>query len=184
MYGLVNKAIEDLLRRDHGTDVWDRIRRRAGVEDTVFIGMRAYCDRVTYDLVAAASAELGVDPATLLEAFGEYWILYTAEEGYGELLAMGGKSLCEFLLHLDELHTRVALTFRDLRPPSFRCTDVEEGSLRLHYESERPGLAPMVTGLLRGLGRMFNTEIDIERVARREDGADHDEFLVKYRANP
>lgn len=184
MYGLVNKAIEDLVRRNHGDEAWERIRRRAGAEDSVFIGMRAYPDKVTYDLVAAASAELGVDADALLEDFGEHWVLYTAAEGYGELLALGGSSLREFLLHLDELHTRVGLTFPELRPPSFHCTDLQEGSLRLHYQSERPGLAPMVVGLLRGLGRRFDTDVDVRRVARREDGAPHDEFLVEYRTRP
>lgn len=181
MYGLVNKAIEDLIRQNHGSRTWERIRARAGVEDAVFVGMNAYPDRITYDLVGAASEELGIPSSELLEAFGEYWILYTAREGYGELLALGGATLEEFLLHLDELHTRVALTFPQLRPPSFRCTALKEGSLRLHYESERPGLAPMVVGLLRGLGRMFDTDVDVTHVVRREDGAHHDEFQLEYR---
>lgn len=181
MYGLVNKAIEDLIRQDHGDATWERIRSKAGVEETVFVGMNAYPDSITYDLVGAASTELGVDAASLLEAFGQHWILYTAREGYGELLSIGGSTLQGFLLHLDELHTRVALSFPELRPPSFHCTNLTEGSLRLHYESEREGLAPMVIGLLHGLGRMFGTEVAVEHVARRRDGADHDEFDVHYR---
>ncbi len=182
MYGMVNKAVEELLRRNYGDEAWERIRRRAGVDIKVFVGMDAYPDKVTYDLVAAASSELGVAADSLLEAFGEHWTLYTARQGYGELLALGGSSFREFLLNLHDLHTRVALTFPRLEPPSFWCTDVTDCSLRLHYQSTRPALAPMVIGLLRGLGRMFDTEVAIAHTARREDGAEHDEFDVKFRA--
>ena len=80
------------------------------------------------------------------------------------------------------MHTRVALAFPDLRPPSFWCTDVDEHSLILHYLSERQGLAAMIPGTVRGLGRLFDTEATVRQVASREDGADHDQFLVTFHA--
>ena len=50
----------------------------------------------------------------------------------------------------------------------------------LHYYSSRAGLAPMVIGLLSGLGQMFNTEIDVRQTMSRDQGADHDVFSVKF----
>ena len=110
--------------------------------------------------------------------FGEHWTLYTAQEGYGEMLNLAGRTLFEFLQNLDHLHARVGLLFPQLRPPSFRCTDVTGGSLRLHYYSERPGLTPFVIGLVKGLGRRFNVPVSITLAQSRTGGADHDEFLV------
>lgn len=182
MYGMVNKAIEDLLRHRYGDSTWDEIKRRAGVDVEVFVSMSAYPDAMTYDLVNAASAVVGAPAAVLLEAFGEYWTLYTARQGYGELLRMGGDSLCEFLLKLDNLHTHVGLSFPQLRTPSFWCTDMTADSVRLHYRSTREGLAPMVVGLVTGLGRMLNTETAVEHAVSRAAGADHDEFVVRFRA--
>lgn len=178
MYGLVNRAVEDLVSERFGLQAWQRIKQRAGLDIELFISMDAYPDDVTYRLVAAASEELGLSAEQLLEAFGEYWILYTAEQGYGELLRMGGDTLLEFLQNLHDLHTHVALGFPQLQPPSFWLTDAGEGSVRLHYQSQRAGLAPMVVGLLKGLGRRFDTPVSVEHACRREDGAAHDEFLV------
>lgn len=45
-----------------------------------------------------------------MQAFGEYWITYTASEGYEQLLESTGEILPEFLDHLDIIPTR-AKTF-------------------------------------------------------------------------
>lgn len=180
MYGLVNRAIEDMIRSEHGDETWHRVKERAGVEVDVFVSMQGYPDEVSYKLVGAASEVLGQPAASLLEAFGVHWTLYTAREGYGDLLRMGGSTFKEFMLNLHVLHTRVALSFPDLEPPSFWCTDVTDSSLRLHYQSKRQGLGPMVVGLVRGLGQMFDTAVTVRPAASREAGADHDEFLVTF----
>ena len=62
--------------------------------------MKSYPDELTYNLVASASSILHLEQSTILEAFGEYWILYTAEEGYGEMLALSGSNLKDFLNNL------------------------------------------------------------------------------------
>lgn len=180
MYGLVNKAVQDLVCDQFGEEAWEAIKRRAGVDTDVFVSMDAYPDEVTYNLVGAASEVLGATPEDVLKAFGEYWVLYTAREGYGDVLRMAGSSLLAFLQNLDSLHARVGTSFPELRPPSFRCTDIETGSVRLHYYSTREGLSPMVVGLLHGLGTMFNMELDVAHVVRRGEAADHDEFLIRW----
>lgn len=178
MYGLVNKAVEGLVRDRFGEEAWEKIKRKAGIDAEVFVSMEQYSDDVTYKLVAAASEVLETPADDILKAFGEYWVLYTAKEGYGELLKMSGNSFTEFLHHLDDLHAHVGLSFPNLQPPSFRCLENDDGSLLLQYYSERQGLAPMIFGLLNGLASMFSTEIDVQQTISREDGADHDAFLI------
>lgn len=181
MYGLVNKAIEGLVRSRFGDATWESVLRRAHLDREGFISMDAYPDRMTYDLVAAASDVLNTPAAELLEAFGEYWITYTARHGYGSLLDAAGTTLAEFLLNLNDVHARLMLMAPDLRPPSFECTDVTDRSLLLHYRTEREGLLPMVKGLVRGLGARFGTPVTIEHTrVRGEGGADHDELLVTF----
>lgn len=178
MYGLVNQAIEDLVRTHHGDATWEEIKRQAGVEVDVFVTMEGYPDDVSYRLVDAASRVLETPAETLLEAFGEHWTLFTAERGYGALFKMGGSSFKEFMLNLHTLHSRVALGFPHLKPPSFWCTDVTETSLRLHYLSPRDGLAPMLVGLVRGLGRMFNEQVTI--VPQAAEQGESAVFLVTF----
>jgi hypothetical protein len=180
MYGLIDRALEDYVRRGFGENAWKEIQAGAGLdEDHLFVSMESYPDELTYRLVQAASAVLGMSVPQVLQAFGEHWVLYTAQEGYGEMLAMFGADLEQFLLNLDNLHSHVALTFPALRPPSLQVERIpgEGNTLLLHYRSERAGLAPMVVGLLRGLGRRFSQEIAVQQLDRQATD-DHDVFRI------
>jgi len=174
MYGLVNQAIEEMVRSHFSDATWDAIKQKAEIKTEAFISMEGYPDDVTHRLVKAA--------AEVMHAFGKYWVQYTAQEGYGELMDMNGDDLPEFLENLDDLHARVGVIFPKLQPPSFDCNEADEDQLTLHYHSERKGLAPMVLGLVEGLGERFETEVDINQTQSREEGADHDQFSVKYKA--
>lgn len=178
MYGLVNRAIEELVRERFGDETWEKIKQKANVDTDVFIGLEAYPDSVTYSLVGAASEILNLPGETILEEFGKYWVLYTGKTAYGSLLDSTGTTLFESIRNLDNMHSRISLTMPHLQPPSFQCTDETENSLRVHYYSERAGLAPMVIGLLKGLGVLYRTTIDVRQVASVGQGADHDEFLI------
>ncbi len=183
MYGLVNKAIQDMVCDRFGEETWEEIKKKAQLDVDVFISMDGYPDDVTHRLVKAASEILAISSSEILQAFGEYWVLYTAKEGYGEMMDMAGENLPEFLQNLDSLHARLGLTFPQLQPPSFDCTEIEDDSLNLHYQSTREGLAAMVIGLVKGLGARFNTEVDIKQTSSREQGSDRDEFSIDYKEN-
>jgi len=182
MYGMINRAVESLVLTNYGPDAWRRIKERAGVDVDVFVSTEAYPDETTYRLVAAASEILDTPPADILEAFGVYWVLHTAEDGYGAILDAAGRSLPEFLMNLNQMHTRVAMIFPDLKPPRFECGEVTERSLLLHHFTDRPGLGPMVKGLVRGLAQRFETPVRVEQVRDRGEGADHDVFRVIWGA--
>ncbi len=97
------------------------------------------------------------------------------------MLKLAGDSFVEFLQNLDNLHARVGLIFPKLKPPKFHCTDVTEESLRLHYRSERAGLAPMIIGLVKGLGKLFDTEVNVSIDKGRTNGHGHNEFLIQFK---
>lgn len=181
MYGMVNRAIEDLVTERLGPEAWERVCARAGVKTPVFVSSESYPDELTPRLAAAAAEEMNVPVDAVLRRFGVHWILRTAAEGYGELMDAGGGTLGEFLDHLPTFHTRVLLAFPDLKPPEFTVTERGEDRLRLRYESCRDGLQPFVEGLLEGLGQRFGVDVLTEHVVRRSDGASHDEFVVSWR---
>lgn len=180
MYGMVNKAIEDLVVSNFGEEKWQVIKAGAGVEEDVFLSHESYPDKMTYDLVGSASEVLGVPANDVLVLFGEHWVLKTAREGYGSMLEANGKTLPEFLVNLPSFHTRVAMIFPNLCPPRFNCTEVSDKSLLLHYHSHREGLTYFVVGLLQGLGKMFDTPAQVEVSERKAEGAAHDVFLVSW----
>lgn len=43
-----------------------------------------------------------------------------------------------------------------MRAPSFRCTEEIDGSLILHYYSERPGLEHIVIGIVKVIEKNIN----------------------------
>lgn len=182
MYGMVNRAIQDHVHRCHGEAMWARVKERAGVDIDVFIRNEAYPDELSYCLVGAAAAEMGVAAEEVLHEFGIFWVLHTAREGYGDLMAAAGSSLPEFLQYLPNFHDRVALIYPNLKPPQFDYSNAGPDRITVHYHSHRTGLAPFVVGLLHGLGRMYETPVTVEHTVRRADGADHDEFLVTWSA--
>lgn len=180
MYGLVNRAIAGLVCDRFGDEAWDRICLRAGVGRPSFVAMETYDDAITYALVGAASEELGLEVAEVLEAFGEYWTSYTIEEGYGDILSMMGETLEDFLDNLDTMHARVGGTMPELVPPSFERERQADGASVLHYRSTREGLSPMVLGLVKGLAKRYGTNIEIEHLGQAGPG--HHRFLIRTAA--
>jgi hypothetical protein len=180
MYGLINQALEDFVVRGYGTSACCRILQVADINQEMFIAMDGYPDETTYRLVGAATEVLGLGASQVLEAFGEHWVLYTAQSGYGEMLAMFGSDLKSFLNNLDNLHSHVGMSFPALMPPSFSVEEIEGSTgLLLHYRSERAGLAPMVVGLLKGLGKRFSQDISVEQSGFKGED-DHDIFRVNF----
>jgi hypothetical protein len=180
MYGLVNRSIEELIVARYGDAAWARVRLGAGVDEEVFLSNESYPDAVTYNLVAAASREFGVSVAEILEAFGEHWVLKTAQEHYGLLLDSCGNDLPDLLANLNNLHSRAVLQFPNLQPPKFSVSSVTATSVVLHHETHREGLSPFVFGLIRGLGKRFNLAVKVTQVGFRSPGHAHDSFHIEW----
>lgn len=180
MYGLVNKAIKDLVVSNHGQDKWEEICRLSGFEDQEFIGMNPYPDKLTYDLVKNASHVLRADAGAILEAFGEYWILYTADEGYGDLMDLTGSNFVDFLSNLDMLHYRISNVMPELAPPQFSTRNQKENSVELEYRSHREGLVPMLYGLIKGLGKRFDLQVTVEHIQQKNEQNNCHVFLISW----
>ncbi len=170
MYGMVNRAIRDLVLDGHDEAVWHEICDLAGLPTYDFNDSATYDDAVTYDLVNAASEVLGASADDLLRAFGRHWILFTGSEGWGSLFAMAGDDLTSFISGLDALHSRVQITMPECRMPSFRSERRPDGSLEIEYRSERAGLGPMVAGLLAGLAEHFGETWSVESCGPIDSG--------------
>jgi hypothetical protein len=179
MYGLVNKAVRQMVIEGHGEETWHRIRTLAGVSQDHFVSLDPYPDEITYNLVGAACKTLGAEPAQLLKAFGEYWVEFAWTGEYRHMLSASGKTFATFVGNLDQLHSRLHATFREFQPPSFRVEKLEESQLTLHYYSHRAGLLPFVGGLLEGVGRRLGVQVSVEFLPRPQ-GADHESMIVSW----
>jgi len=182
MYGMVNKAIQQMVIRDHGEETWEAIKLKANITEDLFLSNSSYPDRITYDLVSASSEHLEVDAQLILIEFGKFWVLDTALKGYGGLMRAGGNNLKEFLLNLPNFHTRVSMVFPNLIPPTFEVRNITDHSLDLHYITHRPGLQNFVIGLILGLSTMYKIETETKLIATRdsEEGNGADIFHISW----
>jgi hypothetical protein len=180
MYGIVNKAIEDLIKENFGPDKWQAILKRSAIEHDFFLSNEPYDDSITYKLAIATSEETGLPLEAVLVALGEWWVLRTSKEKYGGLMEAGGASLREFLRNLPVFHNRVMLIYPKLSPPEFRVSDITDTSIHVHYFSKRQGLQEFVRGLLQGLGKLYKTPVNIDLLQSRNEGSDHEIFRVSW----
>jgi hypothetical protein len=160
MYGLINKALKDMIRERFGEEQWQAVLSASGAQEDSFLAMRNYDDSITYSLAQAASEVLDAPLDTCLEMFGEYWVLETATKSYEILLNAAGQDLVEFLTNLNALHDRITSTFLNYSPPEFSIEEKEDHHL-IHYVSQREGLTPFVIGLLNGLSERFRCKLTI-----------------------
>lgn len=180
MYGLVNKAIKDLVIERFGGDKWEEICELSNFHEGDFIAMNPYPDALTYTLVKNASHVLKADADIILEAFGEYWILYTADEGYNDLMNITGSTFVDFLENLDMLHYRMNNIMPKLAPPQFSVINKTENSIELEYRSHREGLTPMLFGLVKGLGKRFDLEVSVKLIREKNETNDCHVFLINW----
>lgn len=178
MYGLITQAMERMVCEYHDEDTWNRIKREAGIDVEMFIGMHVYPDEVTFGLFQATSRVLGKTLPEFLESFGRYWLVFTAHTGYDHLLDMAGASLAEFLENLDTLHSVLVEGFPEMKAPTFTYNQVSAIEFDLHYYSERTGLAPMVMGLVKALAKRFGENVAISHLHGAHDGCDHDVLRI------
>lgn len=182
MYGLINKALRDMINQRFGEAQWQAVYEKSGVPEDSFLTMRSCDDAVTYQLAGAASEVLGAPLDDCLEMFGEYWVLETAAKSYGPLMEASGSTMVEFLQNLNGLHDRITSTFLNYTPPEFQVEKLDDNRHRIHYVSHREGLSPFVVGLLQGLAKRFGNEFEIlDRRAEPVDAGEHTVFEVRIR---
>jgi hypothetical protein len=180
MYGIVNKAIEELVVANFGEEKWEAIKKTSEIDIDYFISTEPYDDDITYKLAGAVSKEMNITVSEVLIAFGEWWILKTGKEKYGSLMSTGGDNLKDFLINLPNFHTRVMLMYPKLTPPEFLISEIEPKSVLVHYYSKRVGLQDFVRGLLQGLSKLYDTKTQIELLQTRDTGSDHEIFKVTW----
>ncbi|XP_040561967.1 guanylate cyclase soluble subunit beta-2 isoform X2 [Gallus gallus] len=162
MYGFINTCLKSLVVEKYGEEIWEKLRLQAGVEDS-FLTFGVYKDEITMQLVDKACKILGVPADMVLREFGEYFFEFCKRSGYDHMLRTLGGNLYEFIENLDALHSYLSLSYQEMNAPSFRVEKNEDGSMHLHYYSDRRGII--------GAAALdfFNIEISMEIVNQTEE---------------
>ncbi|GAB1601943.1 guanylate cyclase soluble subunit beta-1-like [Argonauta hians] len=181
MYGFVNHALELLVIRNFGEEAWEEIKKVADLNmEGHFLVRYVYDDSISYDLVGAASKVLNLPASDILELFGEMFFAFCQESGYDKILQALGGTTKDFLQNLDALHDHLASIYPGMRAPSFRCSErAEDGAMILHYYSDRPGLEPIVIGIVKTVAKqVYNSQVNVEVIQTKGDECDHVQFAI------
>uniref|UniRef100_A0A8D2PIL0 guanylate cyclase n=1 Tax=Zosterops lateralis melanops TaxID=1220523 RepID=A0A8D2PIL0_ZOSLA len=152
-----------------GEETWEKLRLQAGVQDS-FLTFEVYKDEITMQLVDKACKVLGVPADIVLREFGKYFFEFCKRSGYDHMLRTLGGNLYEFIENLDALHSYLSLSYQEMNAPSFRVEKNEDGSMHLHYYSDRRGLCHIVPGIIGAAALdFFNIEISMKIVNQTEE---------------
>lgn len=172
MYGLVNQAMEDLVRTNFSDQDWHDIKVAAGVENLVFVGDQHYCDELTFKLVHAASEICMQSPEILLRLFGRHWIMFTGREGWHEFFDISSSSVIGFLNQLNRMHDKVRAAMPDAVLPTIVLSETDNG-YELDYISQRAGLSLFFQGIIEGLAEYYDEPWVVDQIqTHSEHGID------------
>ena len=179
MLGLINDCAEQLVIQKFGIDAWHAIKEAAGcpIKDYGFEQHGHYPDSATVDIVVAAAEALSVTVDDVLELFGQFFLEYTIDKGYDNLLRCQGSTLRLWLSNLNAMHDHLQSSLPAGNFPVFWCENctAEDGAIILHYYSVRgPLLASVVVGITKEVAKTyFEVEIKMDKIATQgEDGSE------------
>ena len=105
---------------------------------------------------------MGCKDSEFFEEMGYFFVQFVGEFGYGDVLALLGRQLRDFLNGLDNLHEYLKFSYPRLRAPSYFCDNETETGLHLHYRSKRRGFVHYTMGQLKAIGETFyNIKLEI-----------------------
>jgi hypothetical protein len=180
MYGIVNNAIESLVKANFGDENWELVLKKSNIGVDYFLNSQPYDDSITFALANAVSEVNHMQIGEVFRVFGEWWVLKTGQEKYGYLMQASGETLREFLINLPDFHNRIMLLYPKLTPPEFKVSHIEMDSLHLHYYSKREGLQEFVRGLITGLGKMYNVPVNVLLICSRDENDDQEIFKINW----
>jgi len=163
MYGLVCENVAAYIKVKHGKDAWENIRRLANIDTPSFSIHQTYPEQLVGKVVKKALGALDMKDNEFFEEVGYYFVEFVCEFGYGDVLALLGRHLRDFLNGLDNLHEYLKYSYPRLRAPSYFCDNETEQGLHLHYRSKRRGFTHYTMGQLKAIAQtFFNLKLDIE----------------------
>ncbi|KFZ51583.1 Guanylate cyclase soluble subunit beta-2, partial [Antrostomus carolinensis] len=181
-YGFINTCLKSLVVEKYGEETWEKLRLQAGVQDS-FLTFEVYKDEITMQLLDKACKILGMCHHT--SEMNHPGFEFCKRSGYDHMLRTLGGNLYEFIENLDALHSYLSLSYQakkdtkvlflfvfpqEMNAPSFRVEKNEDGSMHLHYYSDRRGLCHIVPGIIGAAALdFFNIEISMEIVNQTEE---------------
>jgi hypothetical protein len=176
--GVVFNLLEEVVRREHGEDAWDRVLERARL-DGAYTSLGNYPDDDLGALVAAVASVLGASPDTVVRWFGRRALPMLAEK-YPAFFAPHA-SARPFLLALNDIiHPEVNKLYPGAAPPRFDFDAASHDTLVMGYSSPRR-LCAFAQGLIEGAAVHYGEEATVDETRCMGRGDPRCEFRIVLR---
>ncbi|WP_300517784.1 heme NO-binding domain-containing protein [Aliiroseovarius sp.] len=166
MHGLINRSLENFLRRTYGNGLWVAVMEDIDCEFESFEPMFVYEDALTNQVLDAASLRLEKTRADLLEDLGTFMVTHESSERVRRLLRFGGVDYEDFLHSLDELPGRARLAVQELELPELELLEHGNGEFTLTVSCRIAGFAHAFIGMMRGLADDYGALALLDYVGR------------------
>ena len=162
MHGLIFVTWEKYLTERFGTSLLAAYRQDIGeMPASSPLASRLYDDATLVAGVATASRLTGVAAATLLRAYGRYFILNGLTGHLCTDVLAGVQSASALLRTMREVHARLRQTQEGVTPPLFQYeASVHPQTVRLIYDSERR-LCSLLWGAIEGAAERYGEQVHI-----------------------
>ncbi|KAF5833462.1 hypothetical protein DUNSADRAFT_10217 [Dunaliella salina] len=196
VHGLLHSTFERFLLRVYGVDCHEKIAAldgrqpleaapgaNSGCRPQHFEEKCPYADSLFFSHVRSTALVVHASEENVLYQYGHFFLQNAAEQGFCKLLSSFSNTFPGFLANLNNLHLHLSLGIPTLQTPDFRVEKVTSTSLELHYRSVRPGLGPMVEGLVHALAEFFFHDLPITMTwlkGRANNTCDHEVWHVTF----
>jgi hypothetical protein len=164
MKGVIIKCLKDMVIEKFGMDKWKAIAEKSGLDPfTAVKTLDDIEDAKALKIVESTCSVLNVSLPQAADAFGDYWVNVFAPKIYS-IYYEGVESAREFILKMDDLHTRATSHIKNAKPPRFEYSWKDDKTLLVTYKSHR-GLIDFFAGLARGVGRYYNENLIVTKLS-------------------
>merc|ERR1712106_1006715 len=155
MCGLIFENFSGYIKVKYGEDAWDNVRRLANIDPPTFSIHQVYPEQLLGKIAKKTFTTLGCNADEFFEGMGFYFIEFAAQYGYGDVLALLGRELRDFLNGLDNLHEYLKFSYPRIRAPSYFVDQETPQGLMLHYRSKRRGFSAYTIGQLKAVAETY-----------------------------
>ena len=155
MYGLIFENFSGYIKVKYGEDAWDNVRRLSNIDSPTFSIHQVYPEQLLGKIAKKTFTTLGCNADEFFEGMGFYFVEFAAQYGYGDVLALLGRELRDFLNGLDNLHEYLKFSYPRIRAPSYFVDNETPQGLMLHYRSKRRGFTTYTIGQLKAVAETY-----------------------------
>ena len=164
MKGSIIKCLSDLVRNNFGENKWKEIVQQSGENPQMAIFATSDIDdKTAFKLIENTCKVLNLTKQQACDAFGDYWVNTYAPKIYS-IYYPNFENAKQFIMGMDKTHETVTKNMLNARPPRFTFEEVDENTIIVNYLSTRK-MINFYTGLVKGIGKYFNTPIDIKKLS-------------------